>query len=317
MSENIDLRGKVRDLTEPSAEKAQFLLDLMPQAVVAPMGAAVISQDEVLISCRPYPNSQKKVEDLTPLQYAILVLKGHSFSAAAIGGHLDVKETKVNQQASDAYAKLGAPNEDIASTFVPIREVDLQHVPSTRIKRGYPSPVLTALQQDLLEYIKMHKTNGQIADLLGLSPNTIRSQKGIMFTALGLKNAVELQRYAGAQKNLNKYAGTVKSAVLSTMPSLVKLIRSVEEHATEYGIDPTAAPMHTVKNPDLLATLAELGFVTGEEAKTGELGLYGLMAALLHKRRNPRSAMQDPLKARIVKELIKTEVDRNLRGRDC
>jgi DNA-binding NarL/FixJ family response regulator len=59
-----------------------------------------------------------------------------------------------------------------------------------------PSEPLTPREQEVLKLIAEAHTNRQIADILGLSEKTVESHRGNLLRKLGMRDRVELVRYA-------------------------------------------------------------------------------------------------------------------------
>jgi DNA-binding NarL/FixJ family response regulator len=206
-----------------SSRSIEDWLKLIPQETAAGIEVAQVTDDgTVLIACKEGPSPE--VDKLTNREYATLLLLAQSMSYKDIGNKLGMAENTVRiHRVGRGFRKLGVDRKEEAATFIPIEERKLRDLPIQAING------LSPRQKKVFYLIGSGAHTNRIAFEFGISKGTARRYRAELYKLLGVKDRVELQRFAGAMANLQRYVTAIAAAGQFLQPMVLEAIHQFEQ----------------------------------------------------------------------------------------
>ncbi len=291
-----------------------YEVDYVPQGIAANIGIAREVGGSVLIACRD--GLSTALEELTPTQYEILVCTASSMNFASMSSKFKLTKNRLGDSIQEVRDTLGVCTNEQAATFIPIRENRLRELQLYSLHvNGNWDLNLARTQVEIFEHISDGMSTSQIAQQMDVSNAAVSSRKLTLSERIGTKDRTELQRVAGASKNLQRYAAEVEITVQRLRPQVQKILSHLETLERGGKLKLASPAVGKISNPKILQKLSDGEYIDKKSADSGKVPLVGFIAGLLMRRAESMDALEDPLTQTTARTVIQKEVQRHLADR--
>jgi DNA-binding NarL/FixJ family response regulator len=212
------------------------------------------------------------LEDLSPRrrQAVELAAQGLSYKEIAKSMVPPVSASTVTHHLNKAYAVLGISGKDqLGTLFAGSGEaaMDLSALPLTD---------LSDREMQVFEALAAGITNGEIANLIGLTESTVRTHRSKVSNKLGISNSVQLR--VAAYEYVANIEQTKEDAAITVQGAATTWLGKIADVADRRGLKVDPQMQLPVANGVDYHQLAELGFVPTSQEARPRVNLFGFLA---------------------------------------
>lgn len=278
-------------MNAPIFSEKQPSLAYAPQELAANIDLVAEADGVRFVSCSTDPELQAQVAGLSPRQYEVLALSAEGKDRKSVGSSLELSPNTIKRYLEDTREKLGNISTELAVTIIPIKEDDLRTVCLSSAWGGGITKKLYPLEQQLWELMAkgVVSRDDQASTLIATSSHitTIRSN---ITSKLNLNHwgstatrSYKVTRAAIGLSTLSKHADKVASDSAPFQNLVVEAIEDIDDEARANNKPPQIQVVDKIKNRALMTCLVELGYVSDEDMKLGQISLEAAVALRLIK----------------------------------
>lgn len=244
-----------------------------------------------------------RLEDLSPRrrQAVELAAQGLSYKEIAKSMVPPISASTVTDHLNKAYAVLGISGKDqLGTLFAGLgeAEIDLSALPLTD---------LSDREMQVFEALAAGITNGEIANLIGLTESTVRSHRVNVSKKLDIPNSVQLR--VAAYEYVANIEQTKEDAAITVQEATTRWLGKIADVADRRSLKVDPQMQVPVANCVDYQQLAEFGFVPTSQEAHPRVNLFGFLAvkAFAHSE-GARKAFMMPNTSDIAEIVLENEI---------